>query len=123
MHWEPHGTGLRGQVVVRNVCGRTCRVPGKPAVRPLGQDGRPLDVNTIITLEFMSPGYVDIEPGQETRASVHWPSWCGPAASDQALITLASGEWIPARVTGPVQPSCVSGASSAISSFWFGASD
>jgi hypothetical protein len=123
VRWEPHGTGLRGQVVVRNVSARTCRVPGKPAVRPLSQDGTPLDVDTINTLEFVSPGYVDIAPGEETRASLRWPSWCGPAASDRALVTLEDGDPIPARVTGPVQPSCASGKSSLLWSFWFGVED
>ena len=45
VRWERDEAGLRGQVLVRNVGGRTCRLPGKPGVRPLGQDGRPLDVD------------------------------------------------------------------------------
>jgi hypothetical protein len=118
VRWERDGTGLRGQVIVRNVGGRTCRLPGKPGVRPLGQDGTPLDADTMITLELLEPGYVDIEPGQLAAARVTWPNWCGPAAGDQAVITWGDGS-ATAHVEGPVQPSCEQGHGGNLTSSWF----
>jgi hypothetical protein len=118
VRWERDGAGLRGQVLVRNVGGRTCRLPGKPGVRPLGQDGRPLEVNTSITLELLEPGYVDIAPGEQAAARVTWPNWCGPAAGDQAEVTWNDTP-VTARVEGPVQPSCQPGRGGNLTSWWF----
>ena len=67
VRWERDGGGLRGQVIAENTGGRACRLPGKPGIRPLGLDGRPLPVETVITLEWVSPGYVALEPGAANR--------------------------------------------------------
>lgn len=63
LHWEPDGSGLRGQVVAENVGNRACRLPGKPTVAPLGLDGEPPPAKTVVTLEMMEPGYVVLSPG------------------------------------------------------------
>lgn len=85
VHWGPDAEGgLRGQVVAENTGGQACRLPGKPTVRPVGVDGKPLPVQTLITLEMRLPGYVIVQPGQSAAAPVAWGSWCVRPASDQA---------------------------------------
>jgi len=118
VRWERDGTGLRGQVIVRNVGDRACRLPGKPQVRPLGQDGAPLAADTMITLELVEPGYVDIEPGESAAARVTWANWCGPPAADQAVVSWGDGS-ATAQVVGPVQPSCEAGHGGNLTSWWF----
>jgi hypothetical protein len=93
VHWQREGNGLHGQVVAENIGGRRCRLPGKPTVAPLGQDGDPLPAGTTVTLEMMQPGYVVLSPGDRAAARVSWPNWCGrqaprsPAASQAGQAT------------------------------------
>ena len=115
--WERYGGGLRGQVVAENTGGRACRLPGKPGVKPLGLDGAPLPVDTVVTLEWVAPGYVALEPGQRAAAPVAWDGWDGQAASSLAQVTWAGGG-ATAVVDGPAQPSAVD-APCNISSSWF----
>jgi hypothetical protein len=117
VQWERAGTGLRGQVIAENTGGRACRLPGKPAVTPLGLDGEPLPVETVITLEWVSPGYVTLEPGQRAAAPVTWDGWDGQAASARARVTWEGGSTT-ATVAGPAQPDAT-GAPVNISSSWF----
>ncbi len=117
VRWERDGSGLRGQVIAENTGGRACRLPGKPGVRPLGLDGRPLPVETGITLQWVSPGYVVLEPGQRAAAPVAWGGWDGLAASAQAQVTWESGA-ATAAVEGPAQPAATD-APGNISSSWF----
>ncbi len=118
--WERRedGHGLRGQVIAENVGGRACRLPGKPTVTPLEPDGQPLDVWNVVTLEFRSPGYVDLQPGDRAAARVSWSSWCGRPASDRARIEWDGGSVV-APVRGPVQPECVQNRSGSLSPWWF----
>jgi hypothetical protein len=117
VRWERDGTGLRGQVIAENTGGRACRLPGKPGVTPLGPDGEPLPVKTLVTLEWRSPGYVTLEPGQRAAAPVAWSGWAGPAASSRAQVAWAGGA-ATAAVEGPTQPDA-KGAPGNISSSWF----
>jgi len=117
VRWERDGSGLRGQVIAENTGGRACRLPGKPGVTPLGLDGRPLPVETVITLEWVSPGYVALEPGQRAAAPVAWGGWDGLAASAQAQVTWEGGV-VTAAVEGPAQPAATD-APGNISSSWF----
>ncbi|MGH3281588.1 MAG: DUF4232 domain-containing protein [Trebonia sp.] len=103
VHWERDGGRLRGRVTVENTGGRTCRLPGKPGVRPLGLDGTPLPVETVITLEMRHPGYVDLEPGQRAAAEVGWGGWNGASASPRAQVSW-QGCTAVAPVEGPAQP-------------------
>jgi Protein of unknown function (DUF4232) len=117
VRWDHDGDGLRGQVIAENTGGRACRLPGKPGVRPLGLDGAPLPVETVVTLELLSPGYVVLEPGQQAAAPVAWDGWNGPPASSAAQVTWAGGG-AAAVVEGPAQPSAA-GSPGNISSSWF----
>jgi Domain of unknown function (DUF4232) len=119
LHWEPDGSGLRGQVVAENVGNRACRLPGKPTVAPLGLDGEPLPAKTVVTLEMMEPGYVVLAPGGRAAARARWPNWCGRPASDRALVKWDGGSVI-ARVHGPVQPACDPGRPGDLTSSWSG---
>jgi len=117
VRWERDGGGLRGHVIAENTGGRACRLPGKPGVRPLGLDGKPLPVETVITLEMVLPGYVTLEPGQRAAAPVAWGGWDGSAASSQAHVTWEGGT-ATAAVEGPAQPSATDPPCN-ISSSWF----
>ena len=118
VHWAPDGTGLRGQVVAENVGGRACRLAGKPGITPLAADGTPLPAQTVITLEWRSPGYVLLEPGQRAAARVGWRSWCGRQAAGQAQVDWGSGQAV-ADVHGPAQPECSPGEPGNLVSSWF----
>lgn len=118
VRWEQDGTGLRGQVIAENVSRRACRIAGKPRVTPLQPDGTPLSVETVISLEWRSPGYVVLQPGTRAAAPVHWASWCGPQASDRARVDWPGGSTA-ATVQGPVQPECVPGRPTNLTSSWF----
>jgi Protein of unknown function (DUF4232) len=118
VRWEPNGTGLRGKVIAENVSGQACQLANKPAVTPLRPDGTPLPVRTVSTMEWRSPGYVTLQPGQRAAAPVHWASWCGQQASDQARVDWPGGTAI-AQVHGPAQPQCVRGQPDNLSSSWF----
>jgi len=117
VRWERDGGGLRGQVIAENTGRRACRLPGKPGVRPLGLDGKPLPVETVITLEWVSPGYVALEPGQRAAAPVAWGGWDGPAASPRAQVTWEGGA-ATAAVEGPAQPAGTDSPCN-ISASWF----
>jgi hypothetical protein len=118
VHWERDGTGLRGRVIARNVSARACRLAGKPTIAPLGLDGVPLPAETVVTLEWMDPGYVVLQPGQRAAAPVTWREWCGEPASDRARVTWNSGTAV-ADVSGPTQPEYSQGQSGNLSSSWF----
>jgi hypothetical protein len=116
--WDRDGAGLRGQVIAENVSGRACRLAGKPQVQPLRPDGTLLRVDTVITLEMRTPGYVILPPGERAAARVSWASWCGPRASGRAQVTWDGGSAV-AEVRGPAQPECVQGQSGNLTSSWF----
>ena len=118
VRWEREGTGLRGQVLAENVSGRACRLPGKPEVIPLAGDGTPLPALTVNTMEWRSPGYVLLEPGQRAAAPVSWPSWCGRRAAGRAQVSWDGGSAV-AEVHGPAQPECSPGAPDNLVSSWF----
>jgi len=118
VHWERDGPGLRGQVVAENVAAGPCRLAGKPGITPLAADGTPLPAQTVITLEWRSPGYVLLEPGQRAAARVGWPSWCGRHAAGQAEVDWGSGQAV-AEVHGPAQPDCSPGEPGNLVSSWF----
>ncbi|HEY0998317.1 MAG TPA: DUF4232 domain-containing protein [Streptosporangiaceae bacterium] len=116
--WERDSPGLRGQVIAENVSDRACRIENKPGVTPLQRDGTPLAVETIISLEWVSPGYVSLQPGERAAARMFWGSWCGQQASDRARVDWPGGSTV-AEVHGPTQPECLQGHPSNLTSSWF----
>ncbi len=118
VRWARDGTGLRGQVLAESVGGRVCRLAGKPEVTPLAGDGTPLPAQTVVTLEWRSPGYVLLRPGQRAAARVGWSSWCGRQAGGRAQVRWDGGEAV-AEVHGPAQPECSPGEPDNLVSSWF----
>jgi hypothetical protein len=108
--WEARGGGLSGSVIVRNTGHGACRITSKPSVVPLSIDGSPLNIETIISLEFRNPNYVVIEPGEEAHASIGWSSRPpGQVLGDQAIVRWGA----PIRCTQitvqePWQPTSIS---------------
>jgi hypothetical protein len=102
--WHPDEDGaLHGSVTVHNISDRAVRVGGKPMIRPLGEDARPLETEHLVTAELRMPPHVDIPPGGRATASVSWAGWPGPAASGSALVSWNGGETV-VQIDGPAQP-------------------
>jgi hypothetical protein len=102
--WSPDDQGgLTGWVEVHNSGDSVVRLSGKPGVRPLGVDGRPLTTECVVTLELRTPGYVDVPGGRVARAPVGWAGWDGPPASGQVELTVSSNSYT-VVVDGPTQP-------------------
>jgi hypothetical protein len=99
------GGGLRGRVIAENVGASACRLEHKPVLAPLQADGAPLPVRQAVSLEFVRPGHVVLQPGERAAAPVSWRSWCGAPASDRMRVTWPGGSAI-AAVEGPTQPEC-----------------
>lgn len=118
VHWERDGTGLRGQIIARNVSAHACRLAGKPTITPLDLDGAPLAVETMVTLEWMEPGYAVLQPGQRAASPVTWREWCGKTASGRARVSWDGGSTV-SDVSGPTQPECSQGMADNLSSSWF----
>ena len=117
LEWQHDREALTGCVDVINSSRRPCRVAGKPVITPLGQDGIPLKVKHIVTLEMRIPGYVVLRPGQRARAGISWAGWPGPAAGRDILVRI--GTWqTKVTATGPSQPQGVRGPTNT-SSTWF----
>lgn len=99
---------LRGDLTVRNRGTVVCRVGGKPALTPLGVDGRPLPAQTVVTMEMRMPGWVVLQPGARAASRVGWSGWCGDPASGRAHVRWEQGE-ATIMVDGPPQPRCPDG--------------
>jgi Protein of unknown function (DUF4232) len=109
---------MAGQIVVENVSDRACRLIDKPAVIPLGTDGRELPVETVITVEArLQP--VILQPGGRAAAPVEWAGWCGDAVSGAVRVSWFSGSAV-VEVEGPHQPDCLeAGQPTNLSTSWF----
>ena len=115
--WRHEAEALAGELVAENVSRRVLRLSGKPDLKPLNADGQPLPAETVVTLEFMPPGYVDIAPGERAEAPVSWGGWDGVAASGHFIVTWPGGSTLVAA-SGPRQPRG-SGPATNLSSSWF----
>ena len=88
--WHADGR-LLGDLEARNVSSHPVRLSGKPGLTPLGEDGQPVGAETIVTLEFQSPGYVELAPGERARTSVGWAGWNGRPAGGRVAIRWKNG--------------------------------
>jgi hypothetical protein len=118
LRWHRYGDQLRGEVVAENIGDRVCRLGNKPRLAPLGQDGKPLGVDQIITLELRIPPFVILRPGQRAAAAVSWSGWRGPPASGRVLLAWDGGSTV-VDARGPAQPACPKDGSGNLSSGWF----
>ena len=113
--WRATGSGLDGEVTARNTGKQACNLTGKPQLFPLGRDGEPLPVQSIMSLELRDRPTI-VPPGGTAVAGVSWASWCGAEASGRVLIDQSR----PVAVDGPKQPSCrSSGVLQTLSSGWY----
>jgi hypothetical protein len=104
LSWQADDDGaLAGHVTVHNLSDHPVRVGGKPMIRPLGEDARPLETEHAVTAELRIPPHVDVPPGGRATAGVSWAGWPGPAASGAALVSWNGGEAV-VQVDGPAQP-------------------
>jgi len=115
--WSPDGAGLRGELAVRNVGGHRIRVSGKPQLTPLAADGRPLETDSIITLELRVPDYVELDTGESAIANVGWAGWDGPAAGEAVRVEWPGGQ-ADVPTVGPRQPAG-SGPATNLWTSWF----
>lgn len=115
--WLPDGDTLKGELEARNVGNRRVRLTGKPQLTPLGIDGRPLDTPTIITLELMLPGFVELDPGESAIAAIGWAGWDGLAAGPRVRVEWPGGQ-VDVATLGPREPAA-SGPATNLWSSWF----
>ena len=114
--WHADGP-LLGDLEARNISDRTVRLSGKPGLTPLGEDGLPVGAETIVTLEFQEPGYVELAPGERARTSVGWAGWNGKPAGGRVAIRWKGGQAV-VTATGPRQP-VARGPATNLSTSWF----
>jgi hypothetical protein len=118
MSWTARPDGaLSGELTATNVSDRRVRLSGKPALVPLGGDGMPLDAMTVVTTEFIVPGYVTVDPGESASAEVGWGAWNGPDPSGDLVVRWPGGE-ATIRPVGPRRPSAT-GPATNLWSTWF----
>ena len=117
LEWQHDGQALTGWVEVINTGMKSCRVGGEPVIKPLGQDGSPLEVAHITSLEMRRPGFVVLRPGQRARAGISWAGWDGPAVGRNVLVRIGPFETNIAAI-GPTQPQRVREPTNT-SSTWF----
>jgi len=78
-HWlqrQPDGS-LSGQLKVKNVSGRSCRLADRPQIDLLGTGGVFIPVHAPLGLGVVGAGRV-LPTGYTSTATVRWSSWCGP---------------------------------------------
>ncbi len=117
LNWLPDGETLRGELTARNVGNRRVRLTGKPRILPLDASGQPLAADSIMTLEMVLPGYVELDPGESATAAVGWAGWAGPAAGAQVRVEWPGGQ-ADVATGGPRQPTG-SGPATNLWSSWF----
>jgi Protein of unknown function (DUF4232) len=116
--WEAEPGGrLAGQLRARNVSNRPVRLAHKPGLQVLGADGVPLEAKWIITLEYVSPRYADLDPGEAAVSRVDWAGWDGAPPSGEVVVHLPGGT-SRVQASGPRQPES-SGHATNLTSSWF----
>jgi len=79
--------------------------------------GQPLETESIITLEAMIPGYVELEPGESATAPIGWAGWAGRDAGGAVRVGWPGGQ-AEVQAEGPRQPAG-SGPATNLFSSWF----
>lgn len=115
--WLPDGDALKGELEARNVGNRRVRLSGKPALTPLDADGQPLETESIITLELVIPGYVELDPGETATARIGWAGWDGRDAGGAVRVEWPGGQ-AEVQALGARQPAG-SGPATNLFSSWF----
>ncbi|MEO7261905.1 MAG: DUF4232 domain-containing protein [Jatrophihabitantaceae bacterium] len=115
--WLAEDTALKGVLEARNVSEHRVRLSGKPQLTPLDTDGRPLEALSIMTLELLIPGYVELDPGETATSNVGWAGWDGPAAGAAVRVEWPGGQ-AEVQASGPRQPAATGPATNLWSS-WF----
>lgn len=117
--WELEADGrLRGLLRAQNRSSDRVRLGGKPNLTPLRENGAPLGAETVMTLEALIPGHVDLDPGQSACTDVGWAGWDGPDPSGQVRVETAGGARADVRVSGPLRPAAT-GPATNLWSGWF----
>src|SRR4051812_14636431 len=114
--WHADGR-LLGDLEAHNISSHPVRLSGKPGLTPLGEDGQPVGAETIVTLEFRAPGYVELAPDERARTSVGWAGWNGRPAGGRVAIRWKGGQEV-VTAAGPRQP-VSRGPSTHLSTSWF----
>jgi hypothetical protein len=118
LRWHQVRDGaLGGRLEVRNIGTRTVRIGGKPTLTPIGEHGRPLETEFVVTAELRMPPYVDLAPGQRAAAPVSWAGWDGPPASGQVRVEF-DDVTVDVAADGPAQPASRAEPTN-LSSSWF----
>ncbi len=117
LSWRLVDGGLRGELEAVNVRDHRVRLSGKPDLTPVGIDGSPLAVETVVTMEFRHPGYVELGPGRRAIAPVTWAGWDGPPSSGRVIVRWDGGR-VEVDASGPRQPAN-SGPATNLSTSWF----
>jgi hypothetical protein len=115
--WLAEDGALKGALTASNVSERRVRLSGKPQLIPLDADGRPLEAVTIMTMELLLPGYVELGPGESAVSDVGWAGWDGPPAGGVVRVEWPGGH-AEVQARGPHQPSATGPATNLWSS-WF----
>ena len=77
----------------------------------------PLDAMTVVTAEFVVPGYVIVGPGKSVSADVGWAGWNGPDPSGDLVVRWPGGQ-ATIRPEGPRRPPA-NGPATNLWSTWF----
>jgi hypothetical protein len=72
---------------------------------------------TVVTAEFLIPGYVDVDPRESVSAEVGWGGWNGPEPSGDLVVQWPGGQ-ATIRPSGPKRPPA-SGPPTNLWSTWF----
>lgn len=115
--WRRRDDGLVGDLEAENVADRPVKLSGKPGLIPLDVGGQPLGAHTIVSLEFRSPGYAVMAPGQRVRSEVWWSGWDGRDPSGEYIVRWEGGE-AHVQASGPLRPA-VAGPATNLTSSWF----
>jgi hypothetical protein len=93
LEWLPTGAGsLRGDLVASNVSNRAFRLTGKPAIKPVSDDGSLPTSRHRVSGERRIPSHIVLQPGQRASTSVAWSYRDEGFSSHAVIVGWAGGE-------------------------------